>query len=370
MSAAAAPIAGPGIDPVLEQILDLARWAPSGDNTQPWRFQVLGPRHVVVHGFDTREHCVYDLDGHPSQLSLGALLESMAIAASSHGLRMAATRRAGLRDTEPTFDVRFEPVTPLAADALFAQLRRRSVQRRPLSTRPLTAAEKAALAGALPDGYQVLWLEGFGPRWASARLMFNNAKLRLTMPEAHRVHRDVIEWRARFSDDRIPDQALGIDPLTARLMRWVMRSWSRVEFFNRYLAGTWAPRLQMDLLPGLACAAHFVLLADAGRGPHSVDDYVAAGRAMQRFWLTATALGLQLQPELTPLIFARYVRERRVFSGARGMRELAHGLAQQTEALLGRSNAERAVFMGRIGAGPAPAARSLRRPLRDLMLPR
>ena len=59
------------IDAVLEDILDQARWAPSGDNTQPWRFEVRGARHVVVHGFDTRSHCVYDLDGHPSQLSLG-----------------------------------------------------------------------------------------------------------------------------------------------------------------------------------------------------------------------------------------------------------------------------------------------------------
>ena len=70
------------IDSVLENILEQARWAPSGDNTQPWRFEVVDPRHVVVHGFDTRSHCVYDLDGHPSQLSLGALLESMALAAS------------------------------------------------------------------------------------------------------------------------------------------------------------------------------------------------------------------------------------------------------------------------------------------------
>ena len=35
---------------------------------------------------------------------------------------------------------------------------------------------------------------------------------------------------------------------------------------------------------------------------------------MQRFWLTATSLGLQFQPEYTPLVFARYARERRPFA--------------------------------------------------------
>ena len=78
---------------VVAQILDLARWAPSGDNTQPWRFEVLDESNVVVHGFDTREHCVYDPDGRPIQISLGALLETMAIAATAHGLRTEIKRR-------------------------------------------------------------------------------------------------------------------------------------------------------------------------------------------------------------------------------------------------------------------------------------
>jgi nitroreductase len=354
------------IDPVLENILDQARWAPSGDNTQPWRFEVVDQRHVVVHGFDTRSHCVYDLDGHPSQLSLGALLESMALAASSHGLRMEARRRPSMPDTLPTFDVRFVDSPGMPPDPLAAYLPQRSVQRRRLSTRRLRASEKAALAGCLPPGYSVQWFEGWRARLACARLMFDNARLRLIMPEAHKVHRDVIEWGARFSNDRIPEQALGVDPMTARLMRWVMHSWRRVDFFNTWLAGTLAPRLQMDLLPGLYCAAHFALLAEAA--PRHIDDYVAAGRAMQRFWLTATQLGLQLQPELTPLIFARYVRERRAFSRTEGMQELAQELAVQCQAVLGVPAAERAVFLGRLGAGPAASARSLRRPLQDLLV--
>ena len=355
------------LDPVLEAILDLARWAPSGDNTQPWRFEIVDARHVVVHGFDTRHHVVYDLDGHPSQISIGALLETMAIAASTRGLALQARRRPHLPDDRPTLDVAFAPDAAIEPDPLADSIRHRSVQRRPLSTRALTATEKTVLSAALPPGYQLLWLEGWRQRAAMAGLLFRNAKLRLTMPEAHRVHREVIEWNARYSNDRIPDQALGVDAVTARVMRWVMHSWPRVEFFNTWLAGTLAPRLQMDLLPGLACAAHLVLLAE--RPPLGVDDYLAAGRAMQRLWLAATRLGLQMQPEMTPLIFSRYVRERRSFSTRAGMHEQAALLSQQAAALIGKSAFERAVFLGRIGAGPPAGARSLRRPLAQLILP-
>lgn len=355
------------LDATLEAILELARWAPSGDNTQPWRFEIAGPRHVVVHGFDTRQHCVYDLDGHPSQMSLGALLETMAIAASTQGLDMRATRRPDQPDEHPVVDVLFTAQPRAAPDPLAAVIRERSVQRRPLRRRALTPREKSVLSAALPDGYKLRWLEGPGQRWAMARLLFRNARLRLTMPEAHRVHREVIEWNARFSEDRMPDQALGVDPLTAKLMRWVMQDWRRVEFFNTWLAGTVAPRLQMDLLPGFACAAHVALVAE--QPPHGIDGYIAAGRAMQRLWLTATRLDLQLQPEMTPLIFSRYVRERRVFSSTPGMQEAAAQLAQQAEALIGPDIFHRTVFLARIGAGQPARARSLRKPLSALLLP-
>jgi hypothetical protein len=193
--------------------------------------------------------------------------------------------------------------------------------------------------------------------------MFANAKLRLTLPEAYPVHRDIIEWDAQFSEDKVPDRALGLDAMTLKLMRWVMGSWQRVEFFNTWLAGHLTPRIEMDLLPGLFCGAHFALVAR--EAPQTIDDYVAAGRAVQRLWLTATRLGLGLQPELTPLIFTRYVRAGIPFTGHAGARKRAQTLSAQLDAVLGEHLA-RTVFMGRLGHAALPAARSLRLPLPKL----
>jgi hypothetical protein len=195
--------------------------------------------------------------------------------------------------------------------------------------------------------------------------MFDNAKLRLTLPEAYPVHRDIIEWNARFSKEKVPDQALGLDAMTLKLMHWVMKSWERVTFFNTFLAGHLTPRIEMDLLPGLFCAAHFAILAN--KAPETLDDYVAAGRAVQRLWLTATGLGLQLQPEMTPLIFSRYAREGRAFSRQTGAVETAAKLAQRLSRHLPDKSMERAVFLGRIGNGRPAASRSLRLPLQRLL---
>jgi nitroreductase len=351
----------------LEQILELARWAPSGDNTQPWRFEVRGLQHVVVHGFDTREHCVYDLDGHASQISLGALLETAAIAATLHGWRMQTSRRIDAPADRPTFDLRFESDPTLRADPLAQQIERRSVQRRPMHLRRLSGEQKQELEASVGPRYRLHWFEGFAAKQRVARLLFRSAKLRLTMPEAYRVHRDIIEWDARFSVDRVPDQALGASRASLRLMRFAMQSWPRVRFFNTFLAGTWPPRLELDFVPALACAAHFVLVAPAP--PTTTDDYVAAGRVMQRLWLTATRLGLVMQPEVTPLIFARYARDATPFSAQPGLAGGARVVRERIDGLLGTAEAEAAVFMGRLGTGPVAQARSVRQPLDTLMLP-
>jgi hypothetical protein len=345
-------------------ILEHARWAPSGDNTQPWRFEIVDEQRLLVHAFDTRAHCVYDLDGHPSQIAHGALLETLAIAASAHGLRAEITRIPESSDSQPDYLVNLIADDGVSPDPLLAQISRRSVQRRPMSTAPLAASHKQILQDTVGDAYTVHWFERGAQRWQFARLMFDNAKLRLTMPEAYNVHRDIIEWNARFSENKVPDQALGLDTMTLKLMHWVMHSWGRVRFFNTWLAGHLTPRLEMDLLPGVLCAAHFALVTR--QAPRGLDDYVAAGRAVQRFWLTASQLGLQLQPELTPLIFGRYVREGTPFSRLPGAVETATRLNQRLAKLVSDVPVDQIVFMGRIGHGKAAHSRSLRLPLDQL----
>jgi hypothetical protein len=125
------------------------------------------------------------------------------------------------------------------------------------------------------------------------------------------------------------------------------------------------PRIELDLLPALRCAAHFILLRN--EAPRGIDDNVDAGRAVQRFWLTATKLGLQLQPEMTPLIFSHYVHQGIPLSQVIPAVQRAKRLATVLDGLTGNQSA-RVMFMGRIGHGQPPRARSRRRSLTNLEL--
>lgn len=349
----------------MERVLELARWAPSGDNTQPWRFELTGEDSCVVHGSDTRDWCVYDLQGRASQIAVGALLETISIAAGGEGCRAEFKRREESPENRPEIEVSLVTDAIVKADRLSGFITQRVTQRRPFSTDPLSAADKQRLEACLSEGIRVHWIEGDDAKKRMAKLLFLNARIRLTIPEAYKVHKDIIEWDAKFSKDRIPDQAVGLDPVALKMMKSAMVSWDRVRFLNRYMAGTWMPRIQLDYFPALKCAAHFVLVADTE--PKSIDDFLNGGRALQRFWLTATSLGLQFQPEMTPLIFSGYVRNGIEFTEEAAANRDARRLKDLFEGLVGRDTVTNGVFVGRVGYGAEPLARSLRFSLFELL---
>lgn len=348
-----------------EKVLDLARWAPSGDNTQPWRFEIPADSEILVHGYDTRTHCVYDLDGAASQFAHGALLQTAALAATRFGCRAEITTLRPSPSGHIVYRVVLVPEPGVTEDPLVASITERAVQRRTMSTGKLTAAQKSALEDAAQP-FRVIWMESLPNRRRMAALNAFSAHIRLTIPEAFAVHKATIDWDATTSADRMPGRALGAPPFFLPAMRAAMSSWERLDFLNRYLGGTVMPRVLLDWLPGLLCSAHFALIgSDPATEP---DDFVAAGRATQRFWLTATRIGFQAQPTYTPLVFANYARQQRNFTRVAAAKVRAKIVADRLDGILGAEAARRAVFLGRIGPARSVKSRSIRLPLDRLIV--
>ncbi|MFD2165561.1 ThiF family adenylyltransferase [Thalassotalea euphylliae] len=345
------------------KVLEQARWAASGDNKQNWRFKIDSDTSFTILGFDTSDHVVYDLDRHSSHLALGILAETIDIASSEYGYKTIYhydfTNIEELR-------IRVELVKEeeVKTDSLFPYIKTRTVQRKPMGTRSLTVVEKQELEECLPDHYSIQWFESFDERLALAKLNFCNAKTRLTMKEAYFVHKEIIEWGEQYSKTKIPEKALGVDWMTARLMQWLFKSWSRIEVANKYFAGTYMPRIMLDFLPSIKSCAHFAIKAD--KKPETIEDYFNAGRAVQRFWLTAAKLGLGFQPEQTPVIFARFLENGLSFTEQDDVVKNAKKGKQMFETLVGTQ--QNVHFLGRLGRGPLPTSRSTRMDLKDLIV--
>ena len=346
----------------MKSILDLARWAPSGDNLQPWRFEILGQDRLRMH--IRRENDVYDFGGAATYATSGVMLETLRIAASRHERGIKWVLAAKDADSL-IFDIGFSAVPGLSEDPLARWIEKRSVDRRYYRAQALTPEEKQALQSAVGAVFQIRWFETLAEKWAITRLNARATWIRLTIPETFAIHQRIIDWDKRLSPDRVPAAAVGLDPMTRRLMQWVLGDWKRAVFLNRYFAGPLTPVIEMDVVPGLRCAAHFAFICPL---PTSREEtLICVGQALQRFWLTATGLGLVMQPAFATLAFTYYGERGSTFSVLASAQKSAQTVANNFHAIFGLDSAL-APFLGRIGRPHALAsARSVRLKLSELI---
>ena len=373
-TAAAAPprLQPAGPSSTIEEILDLGRWAPSGDNTQPWRFRILDAETVAV---DLRRNAtggVYEYrGGEPTLLAAGMLIETLRVAATAwqRGMNWEET---GDPD-HPGLLLRFPPAPGARPDPLLSFLTLRSVDRRGYRRRQLTGTEKQALEACLGDGpgddsLVFEWHEGSRALRRFGRLNALATDIRLRAAEAFPIHQRVLDWTRVHSPDAIPVGAVGLPGPMLPLMRWSMRGWSRMRLLNR-LGGAATTALLLDRWPARNSAAFFVISRrDPSPDSAARSPVLRAGGQVQRLWLTATRLGLALQPVTATLAFADHGASGAAFTADADLRAKAALLAQRFQAVTGRSPRD-VLFVGRIGeARPRlPGARSIRLPLEELI---
>ena len=354
-----------------EKILELARWAPSGDNSQPWKFRRVDENTVQVRLLAQSDEDVYDYNhGQPTLLSGGMLLETMRIAASAHGRFMHWNYVEG-RGLEHEIRVEFAAKPETLTDPLLPAVKTRSVNRGRYSRKRLSEEDKAALSAALGDELQVHWHETLRERLSVARLNAQATDIRLRIRQAFEVHKRVLDWDNELSPTGIPANAVGLDAMTLKIMRWGFGDWRRLQRLNSMPGATGPAILQMDYMPAVHAAALFTIRSVTAPPPDGQDPetLLRFGGALQRFWLVAEQRGLALQPALATAIFAHYGRHDIAFTEDAKMRDKAKALAQALESAgLGSDDL---VFLGRIGrpAKQGPQARSVRKPLAELMTP-
>ena len=280
---------------------DLVRYAtlaPNGHNTQPWRFR-LGERRIDILADHSRRTPVVDPDDHHIFVSLGAAAENLALASAARG-------RPGVVRFDPAAggSVAFEwEPGPAVHSALFEAIPRRQSTRADYDGRALGSAELDALAraAAVPGVDMVLLTDRARiDRVRDLVVAGNSAQL----ADAAFV-RELKSWlrfnprAALRTGDGLYSVASGNPALPDWLgppaFDWLATAASQNDAYARQIRSS----------------AGIAVFTGAGEGPAQ---WVAVGRACQRFALQATALGLcqafinqpvevaRLRPELAALV--------------------------------------------------------------------
>ncbi len=346
---------------VFEKILDAARWAPSPDNSQPWVFNILSTDRLHMQ-LNLEPGNPYQFRaGTPNWLSAGMMLEALRLQALRYG-KLLSWQRSGL-----DFDIKLQNAAVIV-DPLSAYIKMRTVDRGAYKLAALRESEKAALAAACGPGFRLQWLESASDRWRYARLAAQSTMLRLTSAACHKVHQAVIDWQSPFSRSGLPATALGVNPLSQRLLRWGLKSWQHMQSLNRYCRADLLAGAEMDIVPGMMSAGYVAISAESG-APQTPEDLLIGGARVYRLWLEATRLGLSFQPALGPLFAAAIAKSDAPIMDcdAKSVANAAR-IAENLQKLTGAPS-EALIFAARLGRPRQPfvRSRSIRQPLSQII---
>ncbi|MFI2426656.1 Acg family FMN-binding oxidoreductase [Streptomyces sp. NPDC018955] len=135
----------------LETLLAAAVAAPSIHNTQPWRFGFdPGTRTVTVHADRSRALALADPDGRALHLSAGSAVLNLRVAAAHLGWKPVPRLLPDPRDPELLATVRLAAATdpPPAYRALYPAVARRHSSRMPFTGRPVPEPVVTGMAAA------------------------------------------------------------------------------------------------------------------------------------------------------------------------------------------------------------------------------
>jgi hypothetical protein len=267
-----------------------AVWAPSVNNTQPWRF-VVGRQQISLYADIGRRLAVADPDGREMMISCGAALFTSRLALRSLG-RVPETQV--LPDPlDPTLVARVSWPEQVAFTEperrLFAQVRWRRTHRGAFDPEPLPSGLLAALrGGAARDGAALRIMADDGRRAMLANAV-ETAERSLEL-DSERVH-ELAQWTPAPGSARS-------DGVTATSYP------ARAERTDPYYPGRDFARGHGWGLPPLSTAAAVRATGVVGLLTTVMDrpaDWVNTGQALQRVLLTASACGAAVALHSQPL---------------------------------------------------------------------
>jgi hypothetical protein len=349
---------------VIQQIAEAAVLAPSAENLQPWSLIKSGDSLAVC--LDMSRTFASDVNHMLSLTAIGACIENAVLAATTFGLKgnvQIVANSIPLRSNAPSVpiaEIKFKgeaPRDPLAS-CIQSRCTSRRMNRRPVANSLLDEIEQSC--DRFPR-VRVHWV-GRDRLRAFAKLVGLGNRIRFEYEPFHRELYDSLRFtadEAQRTRDGLDVATLQLSPTVSKLM-FALRTWQRMKWANWFGFSRGVAR---QAAQEVRCSGAVGFLSISSP---TMEQFIDGGRALERLWLTATHNRLCFHPTASLPVFLAHER-----TGCRQLTARHRKLAFQMGEGFYRIFPElegRAVQMAfRIGYGPPPAVRSLRRQLSSIL---
>ena len=341
-------------------ILHAAILAPSGGNAQPWKF-LYKNGHLFIFHDDHFSYSLLDYNNLGSYLSIGAVVENIAIKAAALGFEifpsyfpLAGNKKmvAMLTFNKATADIKLAALEK----GLYTRHTNRNSTVRPVLNADIYTHLKIAISGY--KGAEFKLIDDPGLMTELGDILATAEMLRILHPRGHYdTFTNELRWTKEENElkrDGLDIETLGVSANEAVALK-VAKNAESVAMLRK-IGGGAAFKKMVNKAVSNSSALGIVYM------PGQSDlDFITGGRAVERIWIEANMLNLSFQP-ITQLVYllARLGKELPDLDTqfVNDLQELKERFNRCMPGLTGRQP----VFIFRLGEAGEPV-KSLRRPL-------
>lgn len=337
---------------IIKRIIDAANQAPSGGNSQPWKFKVRNSIIDVI-ALPEKDHPILNFRNRGTYIAHGALVENAKIAAEALGYESAFN----LFPQEGVLvRIFLKPSTVMRKNNLYEAISQRHSNRKPYKTDPITEEERRYLfeeANKFPRCELVI-VEGEQIRRIAENLAFDTVTF-LQNQLLHKLLFQEILWKETEQKYRpgLYVKTLELTPPKAFVFRF-LKNWKILQFLNKM-------KLPQKIYEENVKTASSAALIGAVT-LHNEDTYfIDAGRLMENIWLRAAKLGLGFHLMTGVVFLWQQINfgEREIFSEKE--REIVNSAYENLMETF-KIKDKIIAFTFRVGRADAPLAFSYKRP--------
>ena len=286
------------MDEDIKKIIEAGIAAPSGENCQPWRFRV---KKDVIYLYNdiSSDTSLYNDSQRGSLVAHGAAIENINIAARALGYEIATDLFPG-EENDLIAKLRLKKNASMN-DPLYGSLFERKTNRKEYKAEPLSSRVRMSLVSSVGDNNLIMKLiDDRNNIKKLAEITSKHESLLFENKFLHDFFFDHIRWTGE--ENAVNPSGFFIDTLELAPHEKKGFSLLKIWFFSKLLGLVGMPKKisEANAKKYEASGAIGVICSDT----NDKNELVQAGRAFERLWITATRLGLNLQP-LTGLLFLR-----------------------------------------------------------------
>lgn len=348
--------------PELIFLVEKANTAPSGGNSQPWKwiFDKNGVLHLLHD--KAKSESLLDYLGTGSLIAFGAALQNFRLEAASMGLSLTIHQHIQNFEEELiasiVFDSKSSKPISISNGNLVSGVDMRCTNRKNADR---VIIEKQLLdefqSIASSDGVQLEIIDDLEHLSALAPIVGGMDRLRLLHDQGYKDFINELRW----SEEEALETKDGIDIATLEMGKseraaiGLVRDPGTIEFFRKNDLGYGLTKISDQTI--LSSSAVLMFTADE----YTPNAFLKAGAAIQRVWIKANLSGYSFQPISASLfVFHRVLRENKT-GFTENEKTMIHQFKNDLNQIFNKDLSKQEVFMVRINKASEPSMRAFRR---------